>query len=41
MNYVSDTDRLNNCMGQFQLWHNKLFYYSGEFLGWRYIKGNV
>ncbi len=25
-------------MGQFEAWCGKLFYYSGEFLGWRYIK---
>lgn len=36
--YISDECRLAQTMGQFQLWEGKLFYYSGERLGWRYIK---
>jgi hypothetical protein len=35
--YISDKDRLSACMGQFQLWEGKLFYYSDR-LGWRYIR---
>jgi hypothetical protein len=37
--YISDKDRLVVQMGQFQNWYGKLFYYSGERLGWRYVKG--
>lgn len=37
--YISDKDRLDQQMGQFQNYYGKLFYYSGERLGWRYIKG--
>ena len=37
MNYINDADRLTQAMGQFQLWYGKLFYYSGERLGWRYL----
>ena len=37
--YINDKDRLEQCMGQFQNWHGKLFYYHGEKLGWRYLKG--
>ena len=37
--YISDKDRLAQQMGQFQNYYGKLFYYSGERLGWRYIKG--
>lgn len=39
MNYISDAERLALPMGQFQLWYDKLFYYNGERLGWRYLKG--
>lgn len=38
MIYISDQDRLAHSMGQFQLWCGKLFYWSGQRLGWRYIK---
>ena len=37
--YISDNDRLGQEMGQFQNYYGKLFYYSGERLGWRYING--
>lgn len=37
--YISDRDRLDQAMGQFQLWENKLFYYHSERLGWRYLRG--
>ena len=37
--YISDKDRLDQQMGQFQNYYGKLFYYSGERLGWRYITG--
>jgi hypothetical protein len=37
--YINDRDRLASPMGQFQLWEGKLFYYSGERLGWRYLRG--
>ena len=37
--YISDKDRLEQPMGQFQNWYGKLFYYHSERLGWRYIKG--
>lgn len=37
--YVSDAQRLAQPMGQFQNWHDKLFCWSGGFLGWRYVKG--
>lgn len=37
--FVSDAQRLAQPMGQFQNWHGKLFYWSGGFLGWRYVKG--
>ena len=37
--YISDKDRLDQQMGQFQNYYGKLFYYSGKRLGWRYIKG--
>jgi hypothetical protein len=33
----TDSWRLSQPMGQFQFWCGKLFYWSGEFLGWRYI----
>lgn len=36
--YVSDVQRLAQPMGQFWNWHDKLFYWSGDFLGWRYVK---
>ena len=36
---LSDTTRLSQPMGQFQNWYDKLFYWSGEALGWRYLKG--
>lgn len=36
--YIPDAVRLSQPMGQFQLWHQKLFYYHSE-LGWRYMKG--
>jgi hypothetical protein len=36
--YINDADRLAQSMGQFQMWEGKLFYWSGERLGWRYIK---
>lgn len=36
--YVQDHVRLSNTMGQFQYWCGHLFYWSGDFLGWRYIK---
>ena len=36
--YISDRDRLALSMGQFQLWEGKLFYWSGDRLGWRYIR---
>jgi len=39
MSYISDKDRLEQSMGQFQNYYGKLFYYSGERLGWRYLKG--
>jgi hypothetical protein len=35
----TDRERLVHQMGQFQNYYGKLFYYSGERLGWRYIKG--
>ncbi len=35
----TDKERLVHQMGQFQNYYGKLFYYSGERLGWRYIKG--
>ena len=35
----TDRERLVHQMGQFQNYYGKLFYYSGEHLGWRYIKG--
>lgn len=37
--YISDKDRMVQAMGQFQNWYGKLFYYSDERLGWRYVKG--
>jgi hypothetical protein len=36
--YINDADRLAQCMGQFQMWAGKLFYYHSDRLGWRYIK---
>lgn len=39
MSYISDKQRLEQPMGQFQNWCSKLFCYSGEQLGWRYLKG--
>jgi len=39
MSYLSDKDRLAQDMGQWQVWENKLFYWSGDKLGWRYLKG--
>lgn len=36
--YLSDSDRLSSQMGQFMTWCGKLFYYSGERLGWRYLR---
>lgn len=41
MSYISDKQRLEQPMGQFQNWCGKLFCYSGERLGWRYLKGAV
>lgn len=37
--YVSAEARNAHPMGQFQVWCSKLFYYSGPFLGWRYLRG--
>lgn len=37
--YIPDAVRLAQPMGQFQNWHDKLFRWSGDFLGWRYVKG--
>lgn len=37
--YVSDNIRLGICMGQYHEWHGKLFYWSGNELGWKYLKG--
>lgn len=37
--YIDDADRIRSQMGQFQLWCGKLFWYSGPFLGWRYVGG--
>lgn len=37
--YIKDRDRLEQQMGQFQLWYDKLFYYHSDRLGWRYLKG--
>lgn len=37
--YFTDKERLVQQMGQFQNYYGKLFYYHGERLGWRYIKG--
>lgn len=37
--YIPDQQRLAQPMGQFQNWYDKLFYWSGDFLGWRYLKG--
>ena len=37
--YISDKERLVVSMGQYQSWCGKLFYWSGDRLGWRYIKG--
>ena len=39
MNYISDKDRLEQPMGQFQNYYGKLFYYHGQRLGWRYLRG--
>ena len=39
--YISDKDRLEQPMGQFQNWCGKLFYYHGQRLGWRYLKGSL
>lgn len=36
--YINDADRLRQQMGQFQLWCGKLFYWSGDRLGWRYLR---
>jgi len=36
--YISDKTRLDQDMGQFQVWYGKVFYWSGERLGWRYLK---
>lgn len=37
--YIADADRLAQEMGQFQLWHGKMFYWHSMELGWRYIPG--
>lgn len=39
--YIPDQQRLAQPMGQFQNWCDKLFYWSGDFLGWRYLKGTA
>ena len=36
--YLSDAERLSVQMGQFVSWCGHLFYWSGDFLGWRYLK---
>ena len=36
--YISDKDKLSNQMGQFDVWCNKLFYWKGPVIGWRFIK---
>lgn len=36
--YISDADRLAQPMGKYMEWCGKLFYWSGDFLGWRYLK---
>ena len=36
--YISDATRVAQQMGQYQLWCGKLFRWSGERLGWRFIK---
>lgn len=38
MNYISDEDKISQAMGQFESWYDKLFYWSGDRLGWRFIK---
>lgn len=38
MDYLSDKDRLVQDMGQFQVWHSKMFYWHSMQLGWRYLK---
>lgn len=36
--YINDADRLQQQMGQFQLWCGKLFCWGGDRLGWRYVR---
>lgn len=36
--YINDSERLSQQMGQFQLWCGKIFYWSGQRLGWRYLR---
>lgn len=38
MSYISDEVKVQQVMGQFDVWCDKLFYYSGERLGWRFLR---
>lgn len=37
--YISDGVRLSVPMGQFRVWHDKLFAWGGSWYGWKFIKG--
>ena len=34
--YISDSDRLSQPMGQFQVWCGKFFLYANDKVGWQY-----
>ena len=36
--YIPDADRLSQPMGQYMVWHQKLFRFASDSVGWRFVK---